>query len=88
MGSARAARDSADLASATTRAAVLGAKRRQIELRRAAVEAEIATLRGDLDAETELLEAEIRAGEDAERRRGSDSAAVATARQADAEPPA
>jgi circadian clock protein KaiC len=87
MGSARKARDSADLAAAATRAATLGAKRRRIELRRAAVEAEIANLRGDLEAETELLEAEIRVDEAAEQRRSSDSVALATSRHADAEPP-
>ena len=88
LGSARKAREAEERAAAQARAETLAAKRRRIERRRAAVEAQIATLRGELDDELELLELELRADEVAEDQRHSDAAVLASARHADKRPDA
>jgi circadian clock protein KaiC len=87
MGSARKAREADALAAAADRDAQLALKRGYAARRRIAVEAEIANLRGELEAELQALDLEIRSAEAAETRRADDSAVLASARQADyAEP--
>lgn len=83
MGSARRAKEAAEAAAATERADVLAGKRRQIDRRRAVVEAEITNLRSELEAELEALDREIRAAETAELRRADVTAGQAAARHAD-----
>ena len=88
MGSARKAREAQDAAAAVTRAELLESKRRYAERRRAAVAAQIDELRGELEAELETLDQEIRAAESAAGRRDADAALLASARNADESAPA
>ena len=80
MGSAREDREARDRAAATARAADLGGKRRRLAYRRAALDAQIAALAAQRDAETLELSSEIDSGELAERQIELDRGVRAAAR--------
>jgi circadian clock protein KaiC len=83
MGSARKAREASVVATAAEREARVEAKRRLADRRRAAVEAEIETLRNELASELDTLDQEIRAEQVAAGQREVDTATLASARSAD-----
>ncbi len=83
MGSARQAREAEAAAAIADRQARAEAKRRLADRRRAAVEAQIETLRNELASELEALDQEIRSEEAAAGQREADTAALASARQAE-----
>jgi circadian clock protein KaiC len=80
MGSARAAREARDRAAASARKGELEAKRRRLSHRRSALDAQIAALHGQREAESLELPAEIDVGERVERQLEPDRDAQAAAR--------
>jgi len=82
MGSAREDREARDRAAVTAREADLEGKRRRLGYRREALDAQIAALAAQRDAETLELSSEIDTGEQIERQIERDRGARTTARDA------
>lgn len=80
MGSARVAREARDQAAAIARDEELEAKRRRLFYRRAAVDAQIAALQAEREAESQQLSAEIDSSERVERQVEQDRCERAAAR--------
>jgi len=81
MGSARAAREARDRAAATAREEELEAKRRRMSYRRSALDARIAALQAEREAESQELSAEIDFDEAVERQMEQDRRGRAAARR-------
>ena len=80
MGSARVAREARDRAAAIARDEELEAKRRRLFYRRAALDAQIAALQAEREAESQQLSAEIDSSERVERQVEQDRCGRAAAR--------
>jgi circadian clock protein KaiC len=88
MGTARQIRESEEAAAVRLRADATAAKRRQLERRREQVEAQIAALRAQLEAETEVLALALREAELQASDRLAARELMAAARGADHDDPA
>ncbi|MBN9522719.1 circadian clock protein KaiC [bacterium] len=86
-GSMRAAQEAREQAAAEERKQAIATRRREVERRRAAVEAQIATLRAGFVTDEAELEHLIAAEEAADRQLRDDRAAMARNRRADANEP-